>query len=52
MLTGFAASEHLSSFHSTKRDARLHLPYSGSLGSHFPTFSAVFYYMAIGTTFR
>ena len=30
---------HLVWFHSTKRDVRLHLPFSGSFGSHFPTFS-------------
>ena len=31
---------YLSSFFPTKRYARLHLPFSGSLGSHFPTFPA------------
>ena len=34
-------SGYLSSFLPTKRDARLHLPFSGSLGSHFPTFPAL-----------
>jgi len=33
-------SSYLSSFFPTKRYARLHLPSSGSLGSHFPTFPA------------
>ena len=33
-------SVYLSSFFPTKRYARLHLPFSGSLGSHFPTFPA------------
>jgi hypothetical protein len=32
-------SKYLSSIRSTKRDARLHLPFSGSLGSRFPTLS-------------
>ena len=32
---------YLSSFLPAKRDARLHLPFSGSLGSHFPTFPAL-----------
>ena len=33
-------SKYLPYFPSTKRYARLHLPYSGSLGSRFPTFTA------------
>ena len=40
VLIGVAVSEYLSSLHSTKRDARLHLPSSGSRGSRFPTFPA------------
>ena len=37
-VTRFVVSVYLPWFHKAKRYARLHLPYSGSLGSRFPTF--------------
>lgn len=41
-LTRFVISKYLPSFPSIERRTRLHLPYSGSLGPHFPTFPANF----------
>jgi hypothetical protein len=41
-LTRFVISKYLPSFPSIERRTRLHLPYSGSLGHHFPTFPVLF----------
>src|SRR3990172_7251535 len=38
MLRQFVTPKYLPSFHPTERYARLRLPFSGSLGLHFPTF--------------
>jgi hypothetical protein len=38
MLRRLVTSKYLPSFHPTERYARLRLPFSGSLGLHFPTF--------------